>query len=73
MTDDDRGTLVRNTLLWILAVLWLFGLWAWQDPPRDSGGAVARSIFTWALVVLVPLVSAVLVRAWLIALRQPKH
>lgn len=69
--DRDLADLRRSTIIWIFVVAWIALGYAVQDPAPDPYSAAARTTFTYAMLVIVPLVSAVLTLAWVLALRRP--
>lgn len=70
MRQRDLADLRRNTVIWIVAEMWILAGYLLQDPPRDPYEAAARSVFTWVMLALIPGLSLVLVAAWVAALRR---
>jgi heme/copper-type cytochrome/quinol oxidase subunit 2 len=68
--DGELTDLVRNTIIWIAVVIFLAASYVLQDPAGDPYTQAVRNVFTIILVVLVPLVSAVVIFAWVGALRH---
>ena len=61
---------MRNTIIWVAVVIFLAASYLLQDPAGDPYTRAVRNVFTVILVVLVPLISAVVVFAWVGALRH---
>ncbi|HEX9436937.1 MAG TPA: hypothetical protein VGA16_07245 [Candidatus Limnocylindria bacterium] len=61
----DRAALLRNTVLWIMAVLWVVWSYLIQDPAPDPWAAVTRSAFTVAFAIVATVVSIVVIVAWI--------
>lgn len=72
-TQRDLGDLRRHTVIWIFAELWVLAGYLLQDPPPDPYEAAARNVFSWAMVVLLPGLSAVILAAWIVALRRRRR
>lgn len=68
--DGRIDDLVRNTIIWIVVVIWLAWGYIVQAPAGDAYSDTVRNAFTIVLVVVVPLVSAVVIAAWVGALRE---
>jgi hypothetical protein len=68
--DGDTSDLVRNTIIWIGIVIWLALGYILQNPPADAYEDTVRDTFMLILAILIPLMSAVLVFAWIGALRD---
>lgn len=64
---------MRNTILWILALLWLLASYLVQDPPRDPYDAAFRAGFTYVAAAVVLVVSAVLVASWVALIRTDRR
>jgi hypothetical protein len=67
--DGDTSDLVRNTIIWIGVLIWLFVSYVLQTPPGDAYTDTVRDAFIVVLAILVPLISAFFVVAWVGALR----
>jgi hypothetical protein len=66
--------LVRNTIIWIGVVIWLAFGYIFQTPPGDAYEDTVRNAFSVVLAIVIPLMSAIIVIAWIGALRhRPKH
>jgi hypothetical protein len=71
--DGDLSDLVRNTIIWIGVVIWLALGYVFQNPPGDAYTDAVRDAFMVVLAILIPLMSAIFVFAWIGALRdRPK-
>ena len=68
--DGDISDLVRNTIIWIVVVIWLVWGYVLQTPPADPYSDGVRNVFTIVLAIVIPLVSAVALGAWVGALRK---
>ncbi len=66
----DLADLRRHTLIWIGALVWIGGGYALQDPARDAYDAAERAAFTYAMLVVIPVITAIFVYAWIGMLRQ---
>lgn len=62
--------LVRNTIIWIGIVIWLALGYIFQNPPGDAYTDAVRDVFTVVLAIVIPLMSAIVVVAWIGALRN---
>ena len=71
--DGELDDLVRNTIIWIAVVLWLAWGFLVQDPPSDAYADTVRDAFTIVLAVVIPLISLVVLVAWVSALRDRKE
>jgi heme/copper-type cytochrome/quinol oxidase subunit 2 len=71
-TRKDLADLRRHTLIWIGALLWLGAGYALQDPAKDPYDAAERAAFSYAMLVVIPLITAVFVFAWVNVLRRPR-
>jgi SNF family Na+-dependent transporter len=69
--DGDKSDLVRNTIIWIAVVIWLALGYIFQTPPGDAYTDTVRNAFTVILAILIPLISAIVIAAWVGALRRP--
>lgn len=61
---------MRNTIVWVAVVIFLGASYVLQDPAGDPYTRAVRNVFTTILVVLVPVISAVVIFAWVGALRR---
>lgn len=68
--DGDFSDLIRNTIIWIGVVIWLALGYIFQNPPGDAYTDTVRDTFMWVLAILIPLMSAIFVVAWIGALRD---
>lgn len=72
--NGSRGNglaeLRANTLIWIAVVIWLVWGYLGQTPPGGPYTEGLRGAFVAVLEVLVPLVSLIVVVAWIAALRD---
>jgi hypothetical protein len=72
--DGDISDLVRNTIIWIGVVIWLALSYIFQTPPGGAYEDVIRNAFIVMLAIVIPLTSAIIVIAWIGALRdRSKH
>ena len=62
--------LVRNTIIWIGVVIWLALGYMFQTPPGDAYEDIVRNAFSVVLAIVIPLMSAIIVVAWIGALRD---
>jgi hypothetical protein len=62
--------LVRNTIIWIAIVVWLALGYLFQAPPTDAYDDSVRKAFTIVLAIVIPLFSAIVIVAWIGALRE---
>lgn len=69
--DGELSDLVRNTIIWIAVVVWLGWSYVIQTPAGGPYTDALRSAFTIVLAIVVPLVSAIVVVAWIAVLRNP--
>ncbi|HEY9326075.1 MAG TPA: hypothetical protein VIS26_05850, partial [Candidatus Limnocylindria bacterium] len=60
----------RNTIIWIAVVLWLAWGYFVQEPPGDAYTDTVRDAFTIVLAIVIPLISLIVVLAWVSALRD---
>ena len=67
--DGDMSDLVRNTIIWIGVLIWLFLSYMIQTPPGDAYTDTVRDAFIVVLAIVVPLISAIFVIAWVGAFR----
>jgi len=68
--DGELNDLARNTIIWIAVVLWLAWGYFVQEPPGDAYTDTVRDAFTIVLAIVIPLVSLIVVAAWVGALRD---
>jgi hypothetical protein len=68
--DGEISDLVRNTIIWIVVVIWLVWGYVVQTPPADPYSDGARNVFTIGLAIVIPLVSAIVVIVWVSTLRN---
>lgn len=68
--DGDISDLVRNTTIWIGVVIWLALGFIFQTPPGDAYEDTVRNAFTLILLIVIPLMSAIFLVAWIGALRD---
>ena len=68
----DLADLRRHTLIWIGALVWLGAGYALQDPARDPYDAAERTAFSYAMLVVIPLITGIFVFAWVSVLRRPR-
>jgi hypothetical protein len=68
--DGELDDLVRNTIIWIAVVLWLAWGYFVQEPPGDAYTDTVRDAFTNVLAFVIPLISLIVVVAWVSALRN---
>jgi len=71
--DGDLSDLIRNTIIWIVAVIW--SLWGYviQIPPGGPYSDAVRGAFTVIFAIVIPVVSAILLVAWVSALRDRRR
>jgi hypothetical protein len=62
--------LVRNTIIWIAIVIWLAFGYLFQAPPTDAYDDSVRKAFTIVLAIVIPSFSAMVIVAWVGALRE---
>ena len=65
--------LVPNTIIWIGVVIWLALGYIFQNPPGDAYDDTVRDTFMLILGIVIPLMSAILVLAWVGALRSRRR
>ena len=75
MTDRrrDLGDLRRHTLIWLGALIWIGAGYVLQDPARDPFDAAERSVFSYAMLVVIPLITTIFVFAWVSVLRRAQR
>jgi len=66
---SDLTDLVRNTVIWIAAVLWLAIGFVFQTPPAGPYSDLVVKAFAAILAIVVPLVSLFIAIAWVVVLR----
>ena len=71
--DGDLSDLVRNTIIWIAVVIWIGSSHMLQSPAGGPYTEAVRNAFTLVLAVVIPVVSAIVVVAWVAALRNRKR
>jgi len=59
--------------MWIAVVIWLVWGYLGQTPPGGPYTEGLRGAFVAILTVLVPLVSSIIVVAWIVALRERRR
>jgi hypothetical protein len=62
--DGDLSDLVRNTIIWTAVVIWLLWGYVIQTPPGGPYSDAVRTVFTAILAIVTPVVSTVLLVAW---------
>jgi uncharacterized membrane protein YozB (DUF420 family) len=60
----DRGTLLRNTILWVASAAWVVWSYLIQDPAPDPWTAATRNAFTIVAAIVIVVVSTLLLIAW---------
>ena len=70
LRDGEIDDLVRNTIIWIAVVIWLAVSYLLQNPAGDPYTDGVRHAFTVLLAIVIPLVSVIVVAAWVGALRK---
>jgi heme/copper-type cytochrome/quinol oxidase subunit 2 len=68
--DGELSDLVRNTIIWIVVVIWLAWSYVYQAPPADSYTDATRNAFTVILLIVIPLISTVVLFVWVDTLRD---
>ena len=68
--QDPLADLRANTLAWIGVVIWLVLGFLGQTPPGGPYTETVTRIFAAILAVVIPLVSLLIVAAWIVALRE---
>lgn len=61
---------MRNIIIWIAIVIWLVWGYILQAPPADAYDDSVRRAFTVLVAIVIPLFSAMVIAAWVEALRQ---
>jgi hypothetical protein len=72
-TQDPLAELRANTLAWIAVAIWLAWGYLGQTPAGGPYTDTVRGIFAAVLAVIMPLVSLLIVAAWIVALRQRRR
>jgi quinol-cytochrome oxidoreductase complex cytochrome b subunit len=72
-SDDPLATVRANTVIWIAVVIWLVWGYLGQAPPGGPYTEGLRGAFVAILMVIVPLVSLIIVVAWIAALRERRR
>ena len=70
LRDGEIEDLIRNTIIWIAVVIWLAVSYLLQTPAGGPYTDGLRHAFTVFLAIVIPLVSAIVVAAWVGALRR---
>lgn len=70
--DGEINDLARNTIIWIAVVIWLAWSYLLQTPPAGPYSDGVRNAFTLVLAVVIPVVTAIVVVAWIGALRNSR-
>ncbi|TMF55989.1 MAG: hypothetical protein E6I19_06390 [Chloroflexi bacterium] len=70
LRDGEIDDLVRNTIIWIAVVIWLALGYLLQTPAGGPYTDGLRHAFTIVLAIVIPLVSAIVIAAWVGALRK---
>ncbi len=70
--DGERSDLVRNTIIWIVVVIWLGWSYLFQTP-ADPYTDATRNAFTVILAIVIPLMSAIVVVVWIAELRKHRQ
>jgi quinol-cytochrome oxidoreductase complex cytochrome b subunit len=68
--QDPFASLRANTLIWIAVVIWLVWGYLGQTPPGGPYTAGLRGAFVAVLAAIVPLITLIIVAAWIVALRD---
>jgi hypothetical protein len=71
--QEPFANLRANTLVWIAVVVWLVWGYLGQTPPGGPYTEGLRGAFVAVLAVVIPLVSLVIVAAWILALRDRRR
>ncbi len=71
--QDPLADLRANTLTWIAVVLWLAWAYLGQTPAGGPYTDTIRGIFEAILELIIPLVSLLIVAAWIVALRERRR
>jgi len=62
-----------DTLIWIAVVIWLAWGYLGQTPPGGPYTEGLRGAFVAILAVIIPLVSLLIVAAWVVAIRDRRQ
>ena len=68
--DREIDDLIRNTIIWIAVVAWLALNYMLQTPAGGPYTDTVRHAFAIVLAIVVPVVSAIVIAAWVGALRK---
>lgn len=68
--DGELSDLARNTIIWIAVVIWLGWSYMIQTPAGGPYTDGVRNAFTLVLALVIPVVTAIVVIAWVTALRH---
>ncbi|MEP6693899.1 MAG: hypothetical protein ABJB39_04590 [Chloroflexota bacterium] len=68
--DGEINDLLRNTIIWVVVLVWLAWSYIIQTPPEGPYTDGLRNAFLIALAIVIPVISAVVVLAWVGALRD---
>jgi len=71
--EDPFGDLRGNTIAWIAVVIWLVLGFIGQTPPGGPYTETVTRFFAAILAVIIPLVSLLIVAAWIVALRERRR
>jgi len=69
--DGEIDDLIRNTIIWVAVVIWLAISYMLQTPAGGPYTDGLRHAFAVFLVIVIPLVSAIVVAAWVGVARKP--
>ena len=70
---DDVADLKRVTAIWVAAVAWVAVGYILQEPAKDPYDSAERTAFTYAILIVIPGISALFAAAWIIALRRQRR
>jgi hypothetical protein len=70
LRDGEVDDLIRNTIIWIAVVIWLAVSYLLQTPAGGPYTDGVHHAFTVFLAIVIPLVSVIVVAAWVGALRK---
>ena len=68
--DGELSDLVRNTIIWVAVVIWLAWGYVFQTPPAGPYTDGLRNAFMIVLAVVIAVVSAIIVLAWIATLQN---
>ncbi|HEV8671353.1 MAG TPA: hypothetical protein VGS01_11525 [Candidatus Limnocylindria bacterium] len=71
--DGERSALVRDTIMWIAVVAWLAWSYVIQIPPGGPYSDALQNAFLALLAVVIPVISAIFVAAWITTLRNHRE